>query len=243
MRLLITLLSVLIGYLMGSLSFARLVARIVSPGTDISQHVQTLPEGGLVYVDDAVSATLVNLHVGARYGCLTSVLDMLKVIVPMRALRRWVPDARYDLVASGAALVGHNWPLYHAFKGGRGESVTYGSLLLIDPVGAAVCNVGAMAAGFLVGQVHVIRWGGILLLIPWLWLRTRDKSLLAWILFMNGGFWLSMRRDVRQYITFHQHGAFHNQAQLSGFLDMGPELGRAMDRYSIPALLARSKSE
>jgi glycerol-3-phosphate acyltransferase PlsY len=242
MRPLTSIIAAATGYLFGSISFARLVARVFSPGTDISKHVESVSDSDLVYVDDAVSATLVNLHIGPRYGCLTSVMDMLKAIMPMRFFQRRAPEAPYHLVVSAAALVGHNWPLYHDLKGGRGESVTYGSLLLIDPAGAVVCNVAALVLGFLAGQAHIVRWGGIVLLVPWLWFRTRDRSVLAWILFVNGAFWFAMRRDVRQYMTFHREGAFRNQEDLTDFLDMGPELGRYMDRYSIPALLARKRA-
>jgi glycerol-3-phosphate acyltransferase PlsY len=227
------------GYLLGSISFARLIAHWVAPGTDITKWVEPIPNSDLVYEDDAVSATLVNLHVGARYGCLTSILDMLKAMVPMLAFRLWAPEQPYFLIVSAMALVGHNWPLYHQFKGGRGESVIYGSMLVIDPLGAVICNLGAVLLGVLLGQVHLVRWGGMALLIPWLWLRTGDWAYLAYILFANAMFWVSMRRDVKQYYEFHKQGAFRNQEELSDFLDMGRGLGQLMDRYSLPALFRR----
>ena len=227
------------GYLIGSISFARIVARLVAPGTDVTRYLQPIPHSDLVYDDTAASATLVNLKVGARFGCLTSILDMLKVVLPMLALQYWAPEARYDLIFAGLALVGHNWPLYHRFHGGRGESVTYGSMLLIDPLGAVVCNLLAMVLGVVIGQVHVMRWGGIVLLIPWLWFRTGDPAIVAYIVFVNTVFWFSMRNDVKQFYEFHKRGVFRNQEELSGFLDMTGGPGRFIDRYSLPALLKR----
>ena len=227
------------GYLVGSISFARIVARLVAPGTDVTEYVEPIPDSDLVYEDDAASATLVNLNLGARYGCLTSILDMLKVLLPMLALRYWSVEVRYDLIFAALALVGHDWPLYHRFHGGRGESVIYGSMLIIDPLGAVVCNLLAVVLGVLVGQVHVVRWGGMVLLIPWLWFRTGDPAILAYILFTNIVFWISMRKDVRQFYEFYKRGIFRSQEELSDFLDMSRGLGRFMDQYSLPALLKR----
>jgi acyl phosphate:glycerol-3-phosphate acyltransferase len=227
------------GYLVGSISFARIVARLVAPGTDVTRRVDPIPNSDLVYEDDAASATLVNLSLGARYGCLTSILDMLKVVLPMLALRYWSPETRYGLIFAALALVGHDWPLYHRFHGGRGESVIYGSMLVIDPLGAVVCNLAAIVLGVAIGQVHFVRWGGMILLIPWLWFRTGDPAILAYIVFANAIFWISMRKDVKQFYKFHRRGVFRSQEELSSFLDMGSGLGRFIDRYSLPALLRR----
>ncbi len=237
---LIVLLAALVGYLMGSISFARIVAGRVKPEADITKYVEPVPNSDLVYEDDAVSATLVNLNVGWQYGCLTSILDMIKAIVPMVAFLLLFPDQPYYLIVAGAALVGHNWPIYYRFKGGRGESVVYGSMLVIDPLGAVVCNVAAVVLGIVIGQVHLVRWGGMLLLIPWLWWRTNDPFIVAYIVFVNIIFWIAMRGDVRQYYEIYSSRAFQTQEEWSDFLDMSGGLGRLMDRYSLPALIKRA---
>jgi hypothetical protein len=41
---------------------------LVAPGTDVTRYEERVPNSDLVYVDDAASATLVNLRLGARYG-------------------------------------------------------------------------------------------------------------------------------------------------------------------------------
>ena len=227
------------GYLIGSISFARLMARLVAPGADVTRYEEPVPNSDLVYVDDAASATLVNLRLGARYGCLTAILDMLKVVLPMLALQYWLPGTHYDLIFAAMALLGHNWPIYHRFHGGRGESVVYGSMLLIDPLGIVVCNVAAVGLGMFLGQLHLVRWGGMLLLIPWLWFRTGDPAVVAYIIFANAVFWFAMRKDVKQYVQYHKQGVFRNKEELSDFMDMRGGLGQFMDRYSLPVLLKR----
>lgn len=235
----IVLISILVGYLFGSISFARIVAGRVKPEADITKYIEPIPQSNLVYEDDAVSATLVNLQVGWQYGCLTSILDMIKAIVPMIGFRLLYPDQPYDLIASAAAMVGHNWPIYHQFKGGRGESVVYGSMLVIDPLGAVVSNIAAVIFGIIIGQVHLVRWGGMLLLIPWLWLRTNNPFTIGYIIFVNVVFWIAMRKDVMQYYQIYKEDAFETQAEWSDFLDMSRGLGKFMDQYSLPALFKR----
>jgi hypothetical protein len=117
--------------------------------------------------------------------------------------------------------------------------VVYGSMLILDPLGAVVCNLVAVGLGMLAGQVHLLRWAGMALLIPWLWMRTGDGATVAYILAANVLFWVSMRRDVAQFLLFHRQGAFANQEELSYFLDMGSGLGRWIDHYSLPALFRR----
>ena len=196
MDLLVAFSAAIVGYLMGSISFARIVAGRVKPEADITKYVEPVPHSDLAYEDDAVSATLVNLNVGWQYGCLTSILDMLKAIVPMLAFWFIFPEEPYYLIVSAAALVGHNWPLYYNFKGGRGESVVYGSMIIIDFLGAVVCNIAAVILGLVVGQVHVVRWGGMALLIPWLWLRTHDPIILIYIRF-------KAETSMPLYLAFH----------------------------------------
>jgi glycerol-3-phosphate acyltransferase PlsY len=176
MELWIALLAGLIGYLCGSFSAARLVARYAAPGKELSLIRYPIPNTDIVFESDSVSASMVRIQVGTRYGCLTAILDILKVFLPVLAFRLWQPDAPYFLVVAALGLVGHNWPLYHRFMGGRGESTILGGMLAIDPVGLVVTNLAGILFGWLTGELLVLRWSFLLLLIPWLWLRTGDPA-------------------------------------------------------------------
>ena len=112
MNLLIALLAMAIGYLLGSISFARLVTRLFVPEQDISKIEIEVPDSVERFESDAISATSVRLHLGPKYGCLTSILDILKATIPALAFKLWQPEAPYYLFAAGMAAVGHNWPIY-----------------------------------------------------------------------------------------------------------------------------------
>ena len=65
---LISIFAGIIGYLFGSISSARLVARQYAPGTDLSMIRQPIPNTDNVFESDSVSASMVRLQVGTRYG-------------------------------------------------------------------------------------------------------------------------------------------------------------------------------
>lgn len=227
----------LIGYLFGSLSFARLVAGRVKPGVDITR-IEVPLSGGDVFVSDSVSATAVRMTAGRRYGCLTAILDMAKVAIPTLAFRLWAPDQPYFLIVAAAGLIGHDLPLFHGFKGGRGESPIYGGLLVIDPIAVVGTTLLGAVAGFVVGNILVLRWGGMILLIPWLWIATGDPWFLAYIVFVDVVYLIAMRPELGQYGAMRGQGTDPSNEEIAEEFGMGAGLGRALDRYGLlPALV------
>lgn len=235
----VALLAAIIGYLLGSISFARLITRITAPHADISRIQQPVPNSETIFESDSVSATAVRIHVGTRYGCLTALLDMLKVAIPTMAFKMWQPGTPYFLIVAAAGVVGHDWPLFHRFKGGRGESPIYGGLLVIDWVGVLVTNLAGGLLGLVLGNLLVLRWAGLVLMIPWFWFRTGDWAYLAYIIFVNLVYWISMMPELKQAFDLQAGGAMPSQQELASFLGMGENLGRVLDRYSLPAVLKR----
>ena len=134
--------AVVIGYLVGSISFARVVGRVVSPATRMDGAVIDLGEvgmrDGMQVRMDGISATSVSVQLGRRWGFVTSVLDVLKAALVTLAFRAALPEDSAYLVAAVFVVVGHNWPLWHRFHGGFGVSPMLGGLLVVDPLGLVV---------------------------------------------------------------------------------------------------------
>ncbi len=233
------LLAAAAGYLFGSISWARIVTRLVAPNTDISLIREPVPHSDQVLESDSVSATAVRVHVGTRYGCLTAILDMLKVALPTLAFKLWLPETPYFLLVAAMGVVGHDLPLFFRFQGGRGESPILGGLLVIDPLGLVVTNLLGFVVGVLAGNLLVLRWTGLVLLIPWMWLRFHDWTYVAYMVFVNIVYWIAMAPDLKQYFQFRDAAIDPTQEELAGFLGMGVRLGRLLDRYSLPALWSR----
>jgi len=238
---LIALFAAAAGYLLGSISSARIVTRIVAPGTDISKVVEPVPNSDKFFEMASVAATAVRVNVGTRYGLLTALLDMLKVALPTLAFRLWQPEAPYYLLVAALGVVGHDWPLYHRFKGGRGESAIFGGFFVVDWPGVLATNAAGILLGVAAGNLLVVRWAGMVLMIPWLWIRTGDWVFGAYAAFVNAVYFVAMIPELKQYFQIEESGGITSQQALAEFLGMGSGLGRVLDRYSIPALLARLK--
>jgi glycerol-3-phosphate acyltransferase PlsY len=203
----IVLIAAIIGYLSGSVSYARLVARLADPDHKIGKIKVSVPGQADTYVEsDSVSATTVRLQYGGKYGGLVTLLDMLKAAVPMLVFRLWQPDQPYYLVASVMAVVGHNWPIFFKFKGGRGLSCILGSFFVLSWLGTLVTNLLGFLIGYRSRNMLVVTGSGIILMIPWIIIATRDWVLVVYVLLMNFIYWFSMVPEIKEYARLRREG-------------------------------------
>jgi glycerol-3-phosphate acyltransferase PlsY len=197
MNLAIALLAAVTGYLLGSISFARVVMRIAAPEEELT---------GLEFVDstgesrriDTIGGTAVSMKLGAKYGGITAILDILKVFVPTLAFRLLYPDTPYHLIVATSGLVGHNWPIYYRFKGGSGLSAMIGGFLAVDPLGTLATSVAGMLLGMVVlRQIFLAYLLGSWLMIPWLGFFTRDPVYVIYAVVVNGIYVLGLLPAIR----------------------------------------------
>lgn len=204
-----------VGYLIGSISFARLVGRRVAPGDDLSSTPLDLP--GDATVDyKGVSATSIAVRSGPKWGIITGVADMAKAFIPTLAARLIWPDENYDLVVAVATVVGHNYPLYYRFKGGRGQTAIYGGVLAIDWLAVPVTTAVGTAIGlFVFRDMFVAYTLGMWLLIPWFWWRA-DTAHVAYAIIVNLLFVIATLPEMQEYLENRRAG---NLAQVSSWKD------------------------
>lgn len=237
------ILAAVAGYLAGSLSFARIVHSLVTGSGKFTPFREKIPGTEELFESDLASATTVSKNLGARYGCVVSLLDMAKVALPVLALRLWFPGQPLYLVAGISGMAGHIWPVWYGFKGGRGESPLMGSLLVIDWVGLLAANAAAILLGFITGSVLVIRWGGYLLLIFWFWIFRHTIPAVIFMVLANALYFFSMRKDLRKYRKLLiEKGSRFTEEEVSRFIMMGGHLGRMLDRFSLYALYRKWRS-
>lgn len=125
------MLSILLGYLAGSVPFAYLLAR--RRGID----VRTAGSGN-------VGATNVLRTTGAWRGVIVMTLDMAKGIAAVALAHLMAGGTSLIALTGAAAIVGHIYPVWLRFHGGKGVAVAAGVFTMLSP-GAA----GAAAALFL----------------------------------------------------------------------------------------------
>lgn len=211
-----------IGYLLGSISFARLVTRLAAPSAELANlevPVAGTDEKPKINIYGANSASMI---LGPRLGCLVAVLDMLKVALPMLVLRLCYPGQAYFLLTSVAGLVGHNWPVYHRFQGGRGFSVMLGSFAVVDWLGALVTPAAGMLLGIVVVGDPAFGYAAwVWLMIPWLWFRTYDPIYLAYAIAVNLLFMIGSLPEIRLHLKYRREGKL--EAYRQGLMESSPQ--------------------
>jgi len=223
--------AVLGGYLLGALSMARVIGRIMAPGEDITGQEYNLV-GGESMTLDIVSATNISARLGAKAGCMVSILDMMKVLVPVLALRLVFPESPYYLMAAAAGVVGHNFPVYYRFKGGGGLSAAFGGLLVVDWPAVIITPAAGMILGMLLTRdAYVASTLWLFLLIPWLWVRTHDGFHMLYACIMIISFLLATLPLTKEYIKLKKKGpeyvlSFYNQFHMGrGLIKIGRWFG------------------
>lgn len=230
----IVLVAAVAGYLIGSISFARLVSRIAAPEEDITRTEIDVEKSDEKLEMKAVSATTVSIHLGTRLGFLTVVLDMLKITLPTLVVKRLFPEMDYFLITATAGMIGHVWPLYYRFQGGRGLSAVYGGMFAIDWIGVFVTSLAGMAFGlFIVRDVLVAYVAGIWFLIPWLWFRTHDVGHVLYAVAVNVLFLLGMIPELRQYVRFKREGKAADMEQAMQLTGMGRGIYKMARRFGV----------
>ncbi len=134
-----TLFSIL-AYLIGSIPVGLLVAR--AKGINIRE----VGSGN-------IGATNVFRSVGKGAGIFTFFCDFLKGFVPAFFFVRWgAMDQQFGLLFGFLAIIGHNFPIFLNFKGGKGIATSAGMLAGVAPVavlwGLGIWIVVFLSSGF-----------------------------------------------------------------------------------------------
>lgn len=186
----------LMGYLIGSISFGRLVARFVAPGEDIT--LTEFPgEDGRVTQMTGTGATAIAFRAGPRWGCFTALLDIAKGAAAVLIAQAVWPDSRVYLVAGAAAVWGHVLPVFHKFVGGKGMSPYLGGLLFIDWLAVPITTGAGMVIGLTLGDVLLAYGSGPLFLVGWFAWQA-DLAHVLYAVAVNAIYWWSIRNEFRQ---------------------------------------------
>ena len=118
-----------LGYLLGSIPTAYIFGRFI-----IGQDIRHLGDAN-------VGAANAYRTLGAKYGIAVYLLDLTKGVLAV-LIAQWanLPQI-WVFITGGAAVIGHNWPVFLGFRGGRGESTTIGTLYIINPIPALIMTI------------------------------------------------------------------------------------------------------
>jgi glycerol-3-phosphate acyltransferase PlsY len=222
----ITILSAVTAYLIGGISFARLVSRLLAPDVDLEDVRLPSADGGEGQRLRAVGATTASLRLGSKAGCTIGLLDILKGAVPVMALKLLYPGEYYFLIAAVFVVMGHNWPVYFRFRGGGGISPTYGGFFVVDFVGTMISAFAGMVFGFfIVRDILIAYTSGLWFMLLWLIIFRGEWPYIVYGVVMNVIFIVALLPDIKDHV----------RKRRAGELDMGSSLelfpmGRGMLR-------------
>jgi glycerol-3-phosphate acyltransferase PlsY len=128
---------------------ARYDAPVVGPALTIASYLFGSISFGLIFAKRRgvdlrsvgsrnIGATNVGRALGKRTGRVVLMLDMLKGFLPV-AFARWALDLPWPWVTAVglAAAIGHVFPIWYGFRGGKGVATSGGVLLAaLPPIGA-----------------------------------------------------------------------------------------------------------
>jgi glycerol-3-phosphate acyltransferase PlsY len=120
-----TLFALALGYLFGSIPFGLLLTKLAGKG-----DIRTIGSGN-------IGATNV-LRTGSKLlAALTLILDCLKASAAILLAQHWFGEDS-GLFAAAGALIGHLYPVWLKFRGGKGAATLLGVLIVLLPIAAAV---------------------------------------------------------------------------------------------------------
>jgi glycerol-3-phosphate acyltransferase PlsY len=167
------ILSIIIGYLLGSIPTAYIVSRI-RKGID----VRNVGSGNM-------GAANVMREIGAHEGAFVGLIDIAKgagAILIAQALN--VPEL-WVFGAGLAALVGHNFPVFAGFRGGRGSATIIGIFLVLAPKAMLVTLVIVAIPFFTTRKFSAAILIGFALLPLFIWLLEGSLMLVRYALVID----------------------------------------------------------
>ena len=115
------LLIIIISYLIGSIQSGILIGKIIYK-TDVRQ-----------FGSKSSGATNIQRTIGLKPGIFVLVLDMLKGFLPILFIEIFTEENIFGVMSCIFLVLGHCYPVFHKFKGGKGVATGFGSVVVLLP--------------------------------------------------------------------------------------------------------------
>ncbi len=178
------IIAVIIGYLLGSIPSAYIAGRLIK-GVDIRRV------GG-----GTMGALNTMREIGIVTGLAVLFADMGKGVLAV-LIAQWLGVSMTTVYVVGlAAVVGHNWPVFLGFKGGRGAATAMGVFLALAPVEFAISFAIMVIVVLVTSNVRLGMGVGLAFLPLIIWWFGGEVSLIIYSLA------LSLFLGLRNILTF-----------------------------------------
>lgn len=116
-------------YLIGSLPFGLIIGWL-SGRIDIRNHGS-----------GSTGMTNVLRTVGTSAAIFVLLLDLGKAMAAVVLAKVITDSSGVEAVAALSSMVGHNWPIFSNFKGGKGVATGLGAMIIISPLSALIASI------------------------------------------------------------------------------------------------------
>jgi glycerol-3-phosphate acyltransferase PlsY len=174
-------LAIVAAYLMGSIPFAQLLSR--RRGVDLRR----VGSGN-------VGATNVLRTIGVRAALLAMLLDAVKGTVAVLIAQRLTPGVAAPVAAGLASVIGHVYPVWLRFRGGKGVATAAGAFAVLIPV---ALGVAAAVFVLVVGVTRFISVGSM----------AAALTLAAWALASDAPTGIGIGAAIAALVVIHGHRA------------------------------------
>ena len=115
------LLIIIISYLIGSIQSGILIGKIIYK-TDVRQ-----------FGSKSSGATNIQRTIGLKPGIFVLVLDIFKGFLPILLIEIFTEQNIFGVMSCIFLVLGHCYPVFHKFKGGKGVATGFGSVVVLLP--------------------------------------------------------------------------------------------------------------
>jgi glycerol-3-phosphate acyltransferase PlsY len=136
--------SIIIGYLFGCFQTSYFLGKLIK-GIDIRNHG----------VNNAGASNTV-MVLGFKYGLFVAIMDILKATFAVLVIKNFYPDVTNAWFLAGlGAFLGHCFPFFMQFRGGKGTASLVGAALAIDVRVGLITMLSGMAAAIISDYIYI----------------------------------------------------------------------------------------
>ena len=184
-----TLLIIVAAYLLGSISSAVIVGRLLGTADPRTQGSGNPGATNMLRIG------------GKKAGAITLLGDMLKGLIAVLIARVIGAGAEVEALAATAAFLGHLFPVFFGFRGGKGVATALGALLGLQ------WSVGLLVIGTWLAVAALFRYSSLAALVAaaaaplYMWWLAPEPTVVAAAVLMSVLLYWRHRSNIRNLLS------------------------------------------
>ncbi|GMX58905.1 MAG: glycerol-3-phosphate 1-O-acyltransferase PlsY [Candidatus Microsyncoccus archaeolyticus] len=178
---------IVLGYLCGSIPFGYIIGKL--------KNIDVRKKGS-----GNIGGTNVARTLGFKYGILVGILDVSKAILPIYIASMYLPIYSWQMaIVSISPVIGHIFPIWLKFKGGKGVSTVAATLFMILGLKYSLIFLGLWILMLLIIRIMSLTNLIIVLTLPFLfWSKTHSDAYLILSFLYIILIWWAHRENIKR---------------------------------------------